>query len=167
MKKNKFLYSTLFLIMLLGMMKFSVAQKNEPLIIKNEYNNLKTHDFFDKIETNYDIRFFYIENDSLPNIKINFTNDTNSIYSILKNNFSPYNIKVFREQNNFFLLKDKKLKTNLADNFFKSSQKKLPDKKPSYPDTIDNQYIKTYNDKINNYIVIGNNNGNKKKKKLK
>ncbi|MGM0641693.1 MAG: TonB-dependent receptor [Thermotogota bacterium] len=168
MKKIKLLsYNIVFLITLLILLKSPAAQEFEPLTVKNEYKNLNTYDFFDKIEANYDIRFFYVGLDSIPDIKIHFTNDSNSIYSILKNNLSPYNIKVFREQNNFFLLKDKILKTNLADNFFISSKNNISDKKPTSTDTANNNYIKTYNDYINKSIVIGNNHKNNHKKTYK
>jgi hypothetical protein len=122
-----------------------------------------------QIEKENNIRFFY-ESDSLSNISIEVNQDSILLDEILKDTFSRYGVTVFKDGNgNYFLFKEFSLRSNLDKIFYKD--KTLPDETGTGEAIIyaksGGEYLKTYQDFIEESIVIGTNGNGKKNGKVK
>ena len=108
--KGKFIF--LFLILTVQL----YGQKDE-IMLGNDYNNLSWISFVEKVESNFDVRFFY-HPDSIPAINILVKNPPASIKKVLSENFEIQNIKTsFDSNGNIFLTKGQTLITHLPKDF--------------------------------------------------
>ncbi len=153
---NRFLGKGKFLFLFLILTVQLYGQKEE-IMLGNEYNNLSWDSFVEKVENNFDVRFFY-NPDSIPEINILIKNPPAKLRRILSENFKTYNIKISLDQNgNFFLTKGQALITHLPKDFFEYTFAKTDetDTLKISPKTDDN-FLKTNSGYIARTQVVGN-----------
>jgi len=139
------------------------SQDSTKRIIKQEYSGLSTFSFFNKLEANYNLRFFY-NTEEIPNITISIT-EPEELINILTENFSEYNITVSRQSNNYFLLKDIKLQTSINEQLFEKRKITEKSQKTVSEKGDESSFIKTYNEYIDKTIVIGSKEDTKNNRK--
>lgn len=143
------------LIIGLGLLFATPIFSQSKIVVSNAYNNLLWTDFVKEIESNYNISFFY-EEENIPNFKISVTDESVSLKVLLEENLGAFNILVsIDRRGNVFLTKDISLNTNLPDEFFSSLIKeKLIDTKITSIRTEQN-FIKTTSEYIAQTITVG------------
>ena len=125
-------------------------------MLNQEYNNLVWTDFVEKVESNFDVRFFY-HPDSIPGINVLIKNSPASLQNVLTENFELYDIKISSDNNgNIFLTKGQTLITSLPKNFFEFSfaETEEADTLETTPEP-DNNFLKTSNAYIARTRIVG------------
>jgi len=134
---GKGIFNILFLLIILTLQAYS--QQNEILITK-EYNDMPWNDFVEKIENNFNVRFFY-HPDSIPEINVFIKSSPAGLQNVLTENFRPYNINVSIDRiGNIFLTKGQTLVTNLPKDFFEYTYAKTGN-----ADTLEKPYLPNKN----------------------
>lgn len=129
-------------------------------------DNTEWNDFKASMKKAHGINFFYLPG-SIPNVFMKIEADTLSLRKILANNFGKFGIRIYHDPaGNYFLLKEKDLKTSVPDAFFK-----LPDYQK---ETIRNEkkltskgFLETKNEFVWQEIHIGQKSSLNGKEKVK
>ncbi|RLD54003.1 MAG: hypothetical protein DRJ05_15450, partial [Bacteroidetes bacterium] len=144
------------LLFLLFILTIQLYGQKDGVLLTKEYNNLSWIDFVEKVESNYDVSFFF-HPDSIPIINILINNDKAKLQKVLTENFETFNIKISSDHyGNFFLTKGQTLLTRLPDDFFE-----YPIVKTEKADTLGtivepvNNFLKTNNAYIARTRIVG------------
>ena len=86
----------ILIIFVLNILYSQVVGQNNEIVIDQEYNNLSWKQFVEKIEKNYDIRFYY-NPDSIPDILISVNNSPAGLIDVLNENLKDYDINASRD----------------------------------------------------------------------
>ena len=133
-----------------------LAQENDIRVSEN-FDGLNTFEFFNRMEDTYSVRIFYIEED-IPDISFRIRGDSVTLEQVFRTNLSEYNIQVSRYKKDYFLLKDKKIATRLSVNFFDQQEAGTrPEQADEPAPGGEQEFMKTYDDYIDETIVIGTN----------
>ena len=143
-------------IFVLNILYSQVVGQNNEIVINQEYNNLSWEKFVEKIEKNYDIRFYY-NPDIIPDILISVNNPPARLIDVLNENLRDYDINAAIDHfGNIFITKAHILTVELPKDFFKLTQSTIKEddtlgisKKP------DKNFLKTNNGYIARTLVVG------------
>lgn len=140
---------TIFYILFTLFASTLYSQKTEKEIYL-EKQNTNWKSFFNQLEKEYGIRFFYYK-DSIPNVNIIVNEDSVTIDQALTDAFSKTSIKVSKDNSgNYFLFNDFKLQSQL-NNYFRNRNQE----QQSEGYYASDEYLKTYQDYISEHVVIG------------
>lgn len=133
----------------------SNAQKNEILITK-AYDNLPWNQFVEKVENNFDVRFFY-NPDSIPDFKVAVKSSPISLKNLLDEILKSHKIIVSIDQyGNIFLSKGQPIVTNLSEDFFIYTISKSDDNDTlELPKETNKDFLKTNATFIARSLVVG------------
>ena len=133
-----------------------LAQEGDIRVSEN-FDGLNTFEFFNRMEDTYSVRIFYIERE-IPDIPFRISADSSLLGQVIRKNLSEYNIQVSRYKKDYFLLKDKKIATRLSADFF--DQQEIDNRAEQAVEPApggEQDFMKTYDDYIDETIVIGTN----------
>lgn len=127
-----------------------------PILINREYDQLFWKDFMEKIELNYNARFFYKPN-LIPDFNISIKNDSTPLKEVLLDNLKPFQILIsIDDARNIFLSKGIFVETDLLSDFFPSIQFKKDTINSVNAIPIDNDFfLKATDEYIAKTIKIG------------
>ncbi len=124
-------------------------------ILNKSYNNLSWQTFVEKVESNYQVSFFY-DQSIIPEITISFNVDTIELIKLLELTFNSGQIKVSIDKSgNIFLSKNIALKTQLPSDYFEALNKKVEDLKTDTLQVVNDTFLKTLEEYISKKIVVG------------
>jgi len=152
---NRFFWKGKSLVLLLLLTVHLYGQK-DGILLSKDYDQLSWNNFVQKVETNFDVRFFY-NPDSIPAIEIHVKNPPENLRKVLSRNFETYDIKVSLDRDgNFFLTKGQAMITQLPDNFFEYSfvKKDETDTLKTSP-KAENNFLKTNNSYVAKTRTVG------------
>ncbi|RLD39369.1 MAG: TonB-dependent receptor [Bacteroidetes bacterium] len=115
----------ILIILLLGLWISSAAQssltKIDSIFLSPAYSNLNWNKFIQKVEHNYDVRFYY-DSSNFSNFQISFKGDSILLKKVLVDNLLAFNIFVSCDKKgNVFLNKNSRISTKLTVPFFKEA----------------------------------------------
>jgi len=132
----------------------SLMAQNEEVFIDRSYNNLSWNDFVRKVETNFQLKFYY-DDSTLLNLKVKINNDLN-LKQVLRENLRPLKLSFVFENKNVFITKDGSIKTTLPKDFFNENIKSsdnLFDERTTESNI--QEYLSTRKALLTQNIVIG------------
>jgi len=107
-----------FAFVVLILLTIQLFGQTENIIITNKYNDLHWIDFVSKMETKYNIRFYY-NPDSIPDLTIKVSRENITLRDLLTEILAGYNIyPSFDRSGNIFLTKGSVIITSLSPDFF-------------------------------------------------
>ena len=146
------------------------AQEKTEILFINKQNK-SWNDFVQKMEQEFNVRFFYDE-EAIKNIQIEINEDSVILETALKEIFADKGIIVSKDnQGNYFLFKDFKLHPGIDKHFFQANEsfKKIELNEDRF-DTISDvgkDFLKTYDEFISDDLVVGTNKAGNSKEKVK
>jgi hypothetical protein len=150
--RTKYRVFSLLLIILISA-KITIGQ-NIKINTIEKYNNLSWTEWVRTIESENNLRFFFHPN-TIPEFKVQITNDSLSFENQLTLLLSPYSINVSIKESDIFLLKNQKIVSSISSDFYKKEEynfaKKLTKK----------DYLSTESELITKIVQIGTKNNNK------
>lgn len=164
--KNNILFILLKIILLLTYSTFfslTVLSQNCTYIDKS-YSNLNINDFIQKIEKNKKVKFYSQEN-SLPEIKIHFNEDSISILNVLSENLAKSSLYITKIQNNFFVTKVR-INSFESNNFF-TKKTKIMNQENNNSATKSDLFVNENYDFFLKKLTVGNQKVPKKNKNCK
>lgn len=158
MKYHQIRNSITEIILFLGIIfLFSIQSFGQSkFVITKDYDNLNWNEFISKVESNYNVHFFY-EQDVIPIFYISIKNESTSLKELLINNLNQFNILVsIDESGNIFLTKENFVRTKLLEDFFPPYEiKKHTIEELKLSDSKTELYLKTTDEYIAQTMVIG------------
>lgn len=132
----------------------SLMAQSDEVFIDKSYNNLSWYDFVNKVEDNFQLKFYY-EDTLLNKLKIRINNNL-LLKQVLRENLRPLKLSFVFENGNIFITKDGGIKTKLPRGFFDISRRKTDDlfgdkKKESNI----HEYLSTRKALLKQNIVVG------------
>ncbi len=125
-------------------------------MLNQKYNNLVWTDFVEKIESNFEVRFYY-DPDSMPDINILVKSSPAYLKNVLAKNFGPYDLKIsFDNNGNIFLTKGQALITSLPEIFFEFNFEETEETDTLEPTTKqENNFLKTSDAYVARSLIVG------------
>jgi hypothetical protein len=131
--------------------------QTENIIISNKYNGLHWIDFVSKMETEYNIRFYYNPG-SIPDLTITVSRENITLRDLLTEILAGYNIyPSFDRSGNIFLTKGSAIITSLSPDFFSPIITVSPESDTSLESTnrkID--FVATKKEYVARAVTLGN-----------
>ncbi len=132
---------------------FAIGQK-EATILDTSYGNLTWEQLLEKLETDFDLSFFYDEK-ILANIKMDAIENNVALEEYLMRNFSSKGIKLsFDTFNNVFLHENKKIETSVSTDIYQKIKSNSNTANTS-PTAENNQFLNTTQEYVAKVLVIG------------
>ncbi len=151
---------SVFFLFLLFYIKVPGQNPKEDIYISKV--NIKWDEFSEQLESEYDIRFFYME-DSINEVKVINNKDSVLLKALLEKIFSTYNITVSHDnKGNYFLFRDFKVSNNVQHLL---KEKTVSQNQNNTIYVKEEAFLKTQNNYIAEHVTIGSNGkkfGNKK-----
>ena len=128
--------------------------KNRP--VGREFDQLPWNEFVNKIEKTMPVRFFY-DPDSIPDITVHVTSDSNNLEQVLKQNLNPLGIQVSIDQSgNIFLTRQSHIQVSFPPGYFDATGNKLPAiKQPEGKDSTGKKFLMTHKGYVKRKLVVG------------
>lgn len=132
----------------------SLMAQSDEVFIDKSYNNLSWYDFVNKVEDNFQLKFYY-EDTLLNNLEIKINNNL-LLKQVLRENLRPLELSFAFENGNIFITNDGGIKTKLPRDFFDISRRNTDDlfgdkKKESNI----HEYLSTRKALLKQNIVVG------------
>lgn len=134
---------------------FDISGQTSGIKIPQSLSGLKWSDFSERVEASMGIRFFF-HPDSIPDISITFSGETNELMRVLRDNFSGHNIFISADENgNIFLHNTYKIKTRLPADFFSIRNREDDSLEARSKAVAREQFLKTNHEYISKTFVVG------------
>jgi len=108
----------LFTISLFFLLTITGYSQQKEIFISNDYNGLSWGIFVEKVESNFDVRFFY-HPDSIPDVTVVVKTSPTLLSDLLSETFLPFEMHIsFDQHGNIFVTKGLTFVTTLPNDFF-------------------------------------------------
>lgn len=154
MKKNKNNKNLLLSLILQIALFTGLCAQEGNIVLKRSFDHLEWKEFEAKVEQDFNVRFFYLP-EIIPQFYVRVDSDTSTLNHVLKQNFKKYGIDVFADNTgNYFLLRNRVLKTDIPASLINPPGKNLP-KQEREQAMAEESYLTTKSEFVWREITIG------------
>lgn len=153
-KKLKFIGLLTLLCLLVSMANYAHAQSAE-IKLSQDYSNLNWSDFVKKVEQDFQLKFFYNEQD-FPKLTIAFEESQIAIEKLLNEQLASFGFHISIDKNRNIFISKESISTAVTDNFFENYDKKIAtEEEVVYKQDDLNEFIITKKEFIAKEVIIG------------